>query len=85
MRKVLILSNKVPYPAKDGSSIAMARLLENLIEMGDCHITYGAINTIKHRKNIEDFPKNVLEKIALKTFEANTSPTVFNGFSNLLF
>ncbi|MEL0295861.1 MAG: hypothetical protein VW971_06795, partial [Cryomorphaceae bacterium] len=79
MRKVLILSNKVPYPAKDGSSIAMARLLENLIEMGDCSITYGAINTVKHRKKIEDFPKNVLEKIALKTFEANTSPTVFNG------
>ena len=50
MRKVLILSNKVPYPAKDGSSIAMARLLENLIEMGDCSITYGAINTVKHRK-----------------------------------
>ena len=85
MRKVLILSNKVPYPAKDGSSIAMARLLENLIEMGNCSITYGAINTVKHRKKIEDFPKNVLEKIALKTFEANTSPTVFNGMSNLLF
>ena len=85
MRKVLILSNKVPYPAKDGSSIAMARLLENLIEMGDCSITYGAINTVKHRKKIGDFPPGILASIRLKSFEENTSPTIFNGLFNLLF
>ena len=34
MPRVLILANKVPYPSKDGSSIAMARLLENFIELG---------------------------------------------------
>ena len=85
MRKVLILSNKVPYPAKDGSSIAMARLLENLIEMGDCSITYGAINTVKHRKKIGDFPPRILELIALKSFEENTSPNMYNGLFNLLF
>ncbi|HCP40166.1 MAG TPA: hypothetical protein DIT65_00070 [Cryomorphaceae bacterium] len=84
MRKVLILSNKVPYPAKDGSSIAMARLLENLIETGDSSITYGSINTVKHRKKIEDFPNNVLSEISLRTFDANTSPTIINGIGNLL-
>ena len=85
MRKVLILANKVPYPAKDGSSIAMARLLENLIEMGDCTITYGAINTVKHRKKIGDFPPGILASISLKSFEENTSPNIFNGLFNLLF
>ena len=62
MRKVLILSNKVPYPAKDGSSIAMARLLENLIEMGNCSITYGAINTVKHRKKLKIFLRTCWRK-----------------------
>lgn len=85
MPKILILSNKVPYPSKDGSSIAMARLLENLIEMGGNQITYGAINTIKHRKHINDFPKEILNKIELKSFKENTSPTLMNGLYNLFF
>jgi len=84
MPKVLILSNKVPYPSKDGSSIAMARLLENLLEMGDFDITYGALNTVKHRKHLSDFPKKILDRIELKTFDEDTSPTVMNGLYNLL-
>jgi glycosyltransferase involved in cell wall biosynthesis len=84
MPKILILSNKVPYPSKDGSSIAMARLLENLLEMGNYHITYGALNTAKHRKNLDDFPRQILDQIELKTFEEDTSPTPMNGLYNLL-
>lgn len=85
MPRVLILANKVPYPSKDGSSIAMARLLENFIELGNHHITYGALNTLKHRKNIDDFPDAINKHITLKTFEENTSPTPSNALMNLLF
>tara|TARA_B100000497_G_C7686171_1_gene415925 strand:- start:599 stop:1777 length:1179 start_codon:yes stop_codon:yes gene_type:complete len=85
MPRILILSNKVPYPSKDGSSIAMARLLENLIELGGHEITYGAINTLKHRKRVDDFPDSINEHITLRTFEEDTSPTPFNALSNLLF
>jgi glycosyltransferase involved in cell wall biosynthesis len=84
MPKVLILSNKVPYPSKDGSSIAMARLLENLLAMGGNQITYGALNTVKHRKHLDDFPKGILQQIELKTFKEDTSPTPMNGLYNLL-
>ena len=83
MPKILILSNKVPYPSKDGSSIAMARLLENLLEMGNHDITYGALNTVKHRKHLDDFPKEILDQIVLKTFQEDTSPTPMNGLYNL--
>lgn len=84
MPKVLILSNKVPYPSKDGSSIAMARLLENLLDIEDCSITYGALNTLKHRKSIDEFPKEIQNRIDLHSFKVNTSPTIFNGLHNLL-
>lgn len=85
MPRVLILANKVPYPSKDGSSIAMARLLENFIELGNHQITYGALNTLKHRKKIDDFPDAIKKHITLKTFEENTSPTPSNALLNLLF
>ena len=85
MTKVLILANKIPYPSKDGSSIAMARLLESLLEFPDLDITYGAINTVKHRKHLDDFPKDIKSKITLKDFKEDTSPNVGSGFFNLLF
>ena len=50
--KVLILSNKLPYPSDDGSSIAMARLLETLL-MKELDLHYFAINTDKHYKDVE--------------------------------
>ena len=36
----------------------MAYLLENLLEMGNHDITYGALNTVKHRKHLDDFKGN---------------------------
>ena len=85
MKKVLILANKIPYPSTDGSSIAMARMLECLLNIDGINITYGALNTLKHRKNITDFPKNILDKITFASFEVDTSPKIISGISNLLF
>ena len=85
MPKVLILANKVPYPSKDGSSIAMARLLENFIELENHDITYGALNPIKHRKEITDFPDSIIKQITLKSFKVDTTPTLPKVITNLLF
>ncbi|MDC1363926.1 hypothetical protein N8196_01570, partial [Schleiferiaceae bacterium] len=84
MKRLLILSNKLPYPANDGSSIAMARLLEDLLALNTFAITYGALNTQKHHKDINDFPKRVSKAITLKSFEVNTSPSVHSALNNLL-
>ena len=85
MKKVLILANKIPYPSKDGSSIAMARMLESLLKIDGINITYGALNTVKHRKDIKDFPKAILDKIIFVSFEVDTSPNIISGVRNLLF
>jgi len=84
MTRILVLSNKIPYPSKDGSSIAMARMLECLLELPDVAITYGAINTVKHRKHLDDFPSDIKEQIELKTFDEDTSPNIRTGIYNLL-
>jgi len=85
MKKVLILANKVPYPSKDGSSIAMARMLESLLSIEDIDITYGALNTIKHKKDVADFPQDILDKVIFTSFEVDTSPNIISGIQNLLF
>ena len=63
----------------------MARLLEDLLALNTFAITYGALNTQKHHKDINDFPKRVSKAITLKTFEINTSPSVHSALNNLLF
>lgn len=85
MIRACVLSNKVPFPTKDGSSIAMARLLEGLLEMPDSHVTYAALNTVKHRKHLDDFPKSIKDQIDLVTFDEDTSPNIWTGLSNLIF
>ena len=70
--KVLILSNKLPYPSDDGSSIAMARLLETLL-MKELDLHYFAINTDKHYKDVEISLAHQ-PTVNFEAFEWNTSP-----------
>lgn len=85
MKKLLILSNKVPYPSQDGSSIAMARLLEDLLALQTIEITYGALNTTKHYKDPKDFPAPIAQAINLEVFNVNTSPSISSALNNLCF
>jgi glycosyltransferase involved in cell wall biosynthesis len=83
MNKVLILSNKIPYPAEDGSSIAMARLLEAFEATNAFEIWYYAINPEKHTKNPDVFNSKDLG-VHFKHFNWNTSPSVSGAFINLI-
>ena len=55
-KKILILSHKPPYPKLDGGSIAIAQLLEALLDQGHkvtfiCMVTHKhpSVNTFKHK------------------------------------
>lgn len=50
--RLLILSNKSPYPALDGSSKAMAALFEGLVRAG-VEVQWLALNPVKHRVEAE--------------------------------
>jgi hypothetical protein len=58
----------VPYPSQDGSSIAMARLLEDVLALQTFEITYGALNTKKHFKDPKDIPIDIARAIEFKSF-----------------
>ena len=79
--KVLILSNKLPYPSDDGSSIAMARLLETLV-MKELDLHYYAINTDKHSKDV-DVSKAHQPNVTFEAFAWNTSPKPSTALGNL--
>ena len=63
----------------------MARLLEDLIALQSFTITYGALNTTKHYKDLKEFPPEVENEINLKVFDVDTSPTIPSALGNLLF
>ena len=56
--KILQITNKVPYPAKDGGSIACMNLTRGFSLLGN-KVTVMAMNTIKHHTEPEDIPESV--------------------------
>lgn len=82
MRKILLLCNKVPFPPRDGSTIAMASHIRGLLSSG-ADLTVIALNTTKH---YVDLSTTVLpETVNWHIVDANTTPTFAGGLANLLF
>ena len=80
--KVLQLCNKAPFPANDGSSIAIANLALGLADNG-IELFVLAINTKKHFKADEKINEVTKEKTHYKSVYKNTNPTVSGAFFNL--
>lgn len=81
--KILLLSNKVPYPAQDGSSIAIESMIDGLLaNKADVHLL--SINTNKHYKSKNDILNNKPEKLKIEWVNVNTDITAVNTLKNLL-
>ncbi len=81
---ILILAPKVPYPPIDGGAIATLSLAKSLKNAGN-KVTFLAINTSKHKVNIEDIPKELVKELNIKIVEINTKVNLFKAVFNLLF
>ncbi len=80
--RILQLCNKAPYPANDGSSIAICNLAEGLANNGvDIHLL--AINTKKHFKSDENIPTEFVLKTHYQSVYKDTDTTFFGAISNL--
>lgn len=80
--KILQLCNKAPYPANDGSSIAICNLAEGLADNGiELHLM--PINTKKHFKPEENIPGDFKQKTHYHAIYRNTDTTPLGAFSNL--
>lgn len=81
--KILLLSNKVPYPANDGSSIAIESMIDGLLaNKAEVHLL--SINTNKHYKSKNDILNNKPEKLKMEWVNVNTDITAINTIKNLL-
>lgn len=80
--KVLQICNKAPYPANDGSSIAIYNMSRGFIANGlDLHLL--TINTKKHFKSDDNVPAEFKQKSRYVSVYKNTNTNLFGAFLNL--
>lgn len=80
--RILQLCNKAPFPANDGSSIAIYNMSKGLLNNRvDLHVM--TINTKKHFKSDKEVPKSFSEKAHYLSVLKNTNPTVIGLIVNL--
>ncbi len=79
--KILQLCKKVPWPSKDGESIAISSITQNLLEKGH-HVTLLTMSTSKHSLDKEaTLPEN--DKFAFHHVNVDTSINAMDAFLNL--
>jgi len=81
--RVLILSNKVPYPATDGSSIAMCSMVEAL-RLNNAQVHLLALNTKKHHREAQEIEKHKPDNVVLEYFDVDTDLKAIDALFNLL-
>lgn len=82
--KILILTNKLPYPPKDGGSIATLNMLTGLRDAGN-ELSCLSLNTSKHSYPIEKIPKEIATTIRFMGVDCDSSIKPQRLLSNLLF
>lgn len=80
--KILILTKKVPYPLKDGESIAVSYLAKGLVSKG-ASVTLLSINTPKHHSDVSWIKKDCAFYDDVFSVDVNTDVTVLGALSNL--
>ncbi len=81
---ILFLTNKAPYPPKDGGSIATFGLM-NAIAQQDHNVTVLAMNTAKHHITPFEIPEDVKAKMAMHLVEVPAHISVQGLLKNLFF
>ena len=82
--KILVLTNKMPYPPRDGGSIATLNMITSLRDAGH-QITCLSLNTSKHPFPPGKIPLPLRASIRFLAVEANTDIRPLALAGNLLF
>ena len=82
--KILILANKLPFPPRDGGSIATLNMLLGLHYAGN-DLTCLAMNTSKHPFPVKEIPEELQNSIRFTGVDCDTSIRPFHLLINFLF
>jgi polysaccharide biosynthesis protein PslH len=82
--KILFLSNKVPFPPKDGGSIATLAMINSFAKAGH-ETTVLAMNTRKHHITPFEIPEEITCRTIIHLVEVAAKISVVGAFRNFLF
>jgi glycosyltransferase involved in cell wall biosynthesis len=82
--KILQVTNKVPYPTKDGGAIACMNLTKGFAHLGH-DVTVLAMNTAKHNISIDEIPEPVKDFANFHLVDVPAEIKAFPALLNLLF
>lgn len=82
--KILQVTNKVPYPTKDGGAIACMNLTRGFSLLGH-QVTVLAMNTVKHHVSFDEIPESVKELADFRLVNVPARISVFSVLINLIF
>jgi len=82
--RILQISNKLPYPPKDGGAIATLSMSRSFVKLGH-EVSILSMNTSKHYFDPENIPQDLKSIIDFHTVNIDTDITPLDAFKNLLF
>ena len=80
--KILVLTPRIPWPLRDGGSIAMNQTLEGLVEQG-CEVSLLAMNTSRHWVEEAELPALYTQLKHFESVYVNNSINPVSAFLNL--
>lgn len=81
---ILQITNKFPFPANDGGSIAIKQLTEGFVAQGH-KVILLAMTTYKHPANQEAIPRHLKNHITVYSVDIDTRIRVTDAIKNLAF
>lgn len=82
--KILLLTNKLPYPPKDGGSIATLNMITGFRDSGH-DVCCLSLNTVKHNFPLENIPASLTDRIRFIGVHCDSSIRPVRMLYNLLF
>jgi glycosyltransferase involved in cell wall biosynthesis len=82
--KILQLTNKPPWPARDGGAIAILNLTKGFYRLGH-QVTVLAMNTGKHHINPVEIPDDIHKTASFRFIDVPAETSYQEAFLNLLF
>ncbi|MES2417174.1 MAG: glycosyltransferase family 4 protein [Bacteroidota bacterium] len=80
--KVLILTNRVPFPPNSGYPIVVYNTIKGLLKL-DVAISLFSINASKHKVDVDDIYDPVFEQINFQSCPIDTEVNIWGAFFNI--
>ena len=81
--KILLLSNKVPFPSNDGSTIAIRSMVDALLLNG-ASLSLLSLNTKKHFRSPKEIQENTPTELDFQAVDVDTDITPISAALNLI-